>query len=108
MAGRKIEDEATARRCLAQAAASGLPKAAWAAQGGWDARSLHLWSVNLSRKRDTGASSPPRRFVEVVSDSRSAATDPAYRVHVGRWVLEVGDDFRPETLKALVAALSQC
>ena len=118
MAGRKIEDAKTARRCLAQVATSGLGSADWAARNGWDARSLHAWSLNLARMRGAKDQEPGLRLVELVANHAGTAADapsavavasePVYRVRVGRWSVDVGDDFVDATLARLIGVLSRC
>ena len=43
--GRKIDDEADARRCLSAAKRAGKGAGEWARSLGIDGRSLHAWSV---------------------------------------------------------------
>ncbi|MEY3011922.1 MAG: hypothetical protein RIT45_657, partial [Pseudomonadota bacterium] len=49
MAGRKIEGEAEARRCLAAVESSTLSLADWARAQGIDGRSLNMWRVIFAR-----------------------------------------------------------
>ena len=82
MAGRKIRDEADARRCLRAAGSAGGSDVDWAHAHGVDARSLRAWRMNLGRRR--ADNEPSRlRLVELVP---TTASSPG-----GRYVLSMGD-----------------
>jgi len=117
-AGRKIEDESEAQRCLRAMKRGGLSAGAWARAHGIDGRSLRAWQMNLERR---GATARPRRrkpkaartacaLVELV-----AATPGVNAAGTGRYVLEVagarvefGDDVSVATLRRVVEALRSC
>lgn len=115
-AGKKIEDESEARRCLQAAKRQGMSAGEWARAHGVDGRSLHAWQMNLARR---GSDVPPRR-----RRARKAAVPalvelvPSPRVNVvgaGRYVLEVagarvefGDDVLVATLVRVLEALRSC
>jgi hypothetical protein len=116
--GRKIEDEAEARRCLLSAKRGGVSPGEWARAHGIDGRSLHAWQMNLERRGTTGPTRPrkrkakvqPRTVVELVP-----AAPIAQRGHEGRYVLEVGgarvefgDDASAVTLRRVLEALRSC
>jgi len=117
-AGRKIEDESEAQRCLRAAKRGGLSAGAWARAHGIDGRSLRAWQMNLERR---GATARPRRpmpkaaasvcgLVELV-----AATPGVNAAGTGRYVLEIagarvefGDDVSAVTLRRVVEVLRSC
>jgi hypothetical protein len=117
-AGKKIEDESEARRCLQAAKRQGVSAGEWARAHGVDGRSLHAWQMNLGRR---GADGPPRRrrkqeaatiapgLVELVPSARVNA------LGTGRYVLEVagarvefGGDVSVMTLRRVLEALRSC
>ena len=55
-AGRKIDDELEARRCLLAATRAAQTPGEWARGHGIDGRSLHAWKINFEK----GRSSAPR------------------------------------------------
>jgi hypothetical protein len=101
---RKIVDARDARACVKAARAAGLSLGAWARRHGVDGRSLHAWSVNLGRSSSLSAKP---RLIELVP----TITPPGrarYVVRVGDTTIEVGDDFRDETLARVVRVLRAC
>lgn len=116
--GRKIEDEAEARRCLAAAKRKGLSAGDWARAHDIDGRSLNAWRVNLERR---GTSAQPQRrkskptalargLVELVPASPSVAVAGRgrYVLEVARARVEFGDDVSVETLHRVLEALRSC
>ena len=110
MEPRKIRGEADARRCLAAAAESGVPRVAWAQEHGIDARSLNAWRVNLARVgRDLGRRPPAAptsglRLVELVA---IAPTFPcAYRVRCGLFEVEVAGEIDTVRLGQLLRVMA--
>jgi len=114
--GRKIEDEAEARQCLAAAKRKGLSVGDWARAHDIDGRSLNAWRVNLGRRE---VSAQPRRrkskaaataLVELVPASPSAAVAGRgrYVLEVARARVEFGDDVSVETLHRVLEALRSC
>lgn len=101
-ARRRVQDMSEAREMLADLASSGQSLPEWCASEGIDGRSLAAWKARLSP--------PPLRLVEVgVRPATPApAAPPVYRVVVGALRLEVGDDFREETLARLVRLARSC
>jgi len=121
--GRKIEDEAEARRCLTAAEASGVVHREWAREQGIDARSLNMWRVILARsgsaptrRRRRCRSTPPAvattHLVELVPTSDASAAGsgkPArYVLDVDGARIEFGDDFSAPTLRRVLEALRSC
>lgn len=110
MEPRKIRSEADARRCLAAAAQSGVPRVAWAQEHGIDARSLNAWRVNLARGRhDTerqpsSAATPGLRLVELVAANPPAPT--AYRVRCGLFEVEVAGEIDAGRLGQLLRVMA--
>lgn len=100
----KIENEREARRCLKAAKAAGLTPGAWAREHGIDGRSLNAWRVNLSRS-EAGTRAP--RLIELVA-APPVGAEPRYVVRVGEVAIELGDDFRDESVVRLVRALRAC
>mgnify|MGYP003376537658 CR=1 FL=1 len=101
MERRKIRDSAEARRCLAAAASSGLPRAAWAHAQGLDARSLNAWRMVLDR----AAKGPSVGFVELVPRPAPTAT---YRIRCGAFEVEVTGDFDEGRLGRLLRLVASC
>lgn len=100
---RKIHDEDDARRCLAAWRASGDPLGSWARQHDIDGRSLHCWKLNLGRAPRSAA------VLELVPVKSAPAAAPArYTVRVDGVEVEVGDDFREETLHRLLRVVAAC
>lgn len=97
--GRKIRDTQDARASLAAWEASGMALGAWARQQGIDGRSLHCWKLNLY------GSPGPARLVELMPAPRSTAR---YTVRFDGIELEVGDNFRDDTLERLLQVLAPC
>jgi len=106
MAGRKVESEQEARRCLTAARAAGASAGDWARTHGIDGRSLNAWRVNLERRGAPRPRAAPR-LVELVP---AAPPAPAarYVLHVGGVELELGDDFHEDTVRRLVQVLLSC
>ena len=102
---RKIVDERDARACLKAAKAAGLKAGAWARAHGIDGRSLNAWRVNLGLGDGGGATRP--RLVELVP-AREASTAARYAVRATDVTIELGDDFREETLVRIVRAVRSC
>ncbi len=102
----KIENEREARRCLKAAKAAGLTAGAWARERGIDGRSLNAWRVNLSRS-EAGTRARAPRLIELVA-APPVGAEPRYVVRVGELAIELGDDFRDESLVRLVRALRAC
>ena len=117
VAGRKIEDESEARRCLQAARRSGQSAGEWARERGIDGRSLHAWQMNFER-RESGAqrgrrkakTAPPRALVELVSTSPNVAVAGGgrYVLEVGGARVEFGDDASAATLRRVLEALRSC
>jgi hypothetical protein len=105
MPRRKIRDYADAHACLAAAAASGLPRAAWARANSIDARSLNAWRITLERKSTPSAASPPR-LVELVPLPPPRSTP--YVVHCGPMTVEVAADFDDDVLRRLLTVVASC
>jgi hypothetical protein len=104
---RKIESARDARACVKAARAAGLSLGAWARRHGVDGRSLHAWSVNLARSRSATALVAKPRLIELVPTT-TPASQARYVVRVGDAVVEVGDDFREETLARVMRVLRAC
>lgn len=113
MSARKIQDETEARECIAKMRESGLTSAAWARSVGIDGRSLHAWSVNLSRggsnaERRVTRDRKPRdiKLVELVPIA--AASGAHYIVRVGQLSIELDGRFEEVTLRRLIGVLRSC
>ena len=112
MPGRKIRDEADARRCLRSFEDSGLTLVEWAREYAVDGRSLHGWRLNLQRRALVSEpAQPTMRLVELVADQttqdlRSCPTKPRYVVRIAGAEVEVGDDFKEETLARLLEVVA--
>ena len=116
--GRKIEDEAEARQCLAAAKRKGLSVGDWARAHDIDGRSLNAWRVNLGRReasaqprrRKSKAAPTARALVELLPASPSVAVAGRgrYVLEVARARVEFGDDLSVETLHRVLEALRSC
>ena len=102
MKARKIRDEAEARRCLAEAAASGRPRAEWARAHGVDARSLNAWRLNLGRPDRQ----PPLRLVELVATQPAPEAAAAYRIRCGVFEVDASLDFDEASLGRLLRVVA--
>ena len=107
MAGRKIQDEQDARRCLAAARSARDGLGAWARAHGIDGRSLHTWRVNLERRGVPRRRVVAPKLVELVPTPRPSAT-ARYRLRLHGIELEVDDDFNEQSLRRLVGLLKSC
>lgn len=96
--------------------ASGDDVSSWARTHGVDGRSLSAWGLNLGLKRP--AKRKPRAAMSALREPRLVELVPAllpspaqqgrYVIRVGSSELELGDNFREETLRRLVAVLRSC
>ena len=101
MAGRKIRDEAEALAIVKTARERGEEPAALAVSLGIDGRSMNAWRMTLQRTGRLTA------MVELVPVDL-APTEARYRVLAGGRVIEVGDDFRSDTLARLLEVVEAC
>lgn len=102
--GRRVQDEADARACLAAAECSGLTLYAWCKANQMDYAVLYRW-----RRRLNPAPSTELRLLEVVSPPTVTAREkPRYTVVTGNFRVEVGEDFVDETLVRLLRVASAC
>jgi hypothetical protein len=99
---RKITNAEEARRCLDEVAESRLGRAEWAHRNGINARSLNAWRLILARAERQ----VPARWVELVA--AQPAPTARYVVRIGDVAVEVGDDFRDDTLRRLLAVVASC
>lgn len=104
---RKIEDEREARAFLKAAKRAGVPLQAWARAHGIDGRSLNAWRMNLGRSRARTRTTPSPGLVELVP-TPTVSSASRYAVRVADATIELGDDFREETLVRIVRALRSC
>jgi hypothetical protein len=103
MAGRKIRDEADARRCMAAAAGIGSSDLDWAHAHGVDARSLRARRLNIGRRRaERGL-----RLVELVASS-AAPSSARFALAMGELRVEFDDGCTVETLFKIVRVLRAC
>lgn len=100
---RKIRDAADAENCLRAAVASGLPRPLWARANGIDARSLNVWRLIQARK-----SRPAPTALRMVELAGPPSAGTAYVVCVGRFRVELGDDFHDATLRRLLSVVASC
>lgn len=103
---RKVRDEMDAQRVIAAASASGLPRRVWARSNGIDPRSLNAWRMNLARRRPRDVDGALR--VVELTELRTTSVAAVYAVCVGEYRLELGDDFRDDTLRRMVGVLRSC
>lgn len=117
--GRKIENEAAARRCLRAVERSGLSAGEWARAHGIDGRSLRAWQMNLgrrgtvrSRRGDSKAPLAKRALVELVPAAAAhviqVPSGARYALEIAGARLEFGDDVSVATLRRVLEALRSC
>ena len=102
---RKIDDEREARAFLKAAKLAGVSLKTWARTHGIDGRSLNAWRINL--ERGAARIPAPVRLVELVP-SPETRSGGQYLVRVADASIELGEDFRDETLVRIVRALRSC
>jgi len=115
-AGRKIDDEFEARRCLLAAKRAGKKAGEWARSHGIDGRSLHAWKINFEQGRShplvvrRPAKTRPFASALVELVPRGAVTTPRarYVLEVSGARLEFGDDAATDTLRRVVEVLRSC
>ena len=116
-AGRKIDDELEARRCLLAARRANQTAGEWARGHGIDGRSLHAWKINFEKGRSTAPqarrSTKPRPVANTLVEL--VPRGPTVEVTRARYVLEVdgarlefGDDASAETLRRVLEILRSC
>ena len=107
--GRLLRDEADARACLEAWVASGKTTREWARSQGIDGRSLHVWRLNLGRRRGQPETKPlpvEPRMVELVPRLPEVAA--SYLIHVGALRVEVDAGFDAEVLRRLIQVVATC
>jgi hypothetical protein len=102
---RKVKPEEAAG-LLREWEASGEPMSSWCTR-----RGLNWYS--LSAFKGWGVRAPEVPFAVVVvapaaGDAAPVRDHPRYRVEVGAVTIEVGDDFRADTLQRLLVAVAAC
>lgn len=115
-AGRKINDEAEARRCVLAAKRAGQSAGEWARAHGIDGRSLHAWMMNFERgqasaplaRRAAKPRAVARALVELIPRGPTATARGSYVLEVGEARLEFGDDVSADTLRRVVQVLLSC
>ena len=119
-AGRKIESESEARRCIQAAKRRGQSAGEWARAHGIDGRSLRAWKMNLGRRTDSRRARRRRPSAPATKHGRALvelvpASHPVDVPGSGRYVLEVagarvefGDDVSVATLRRVLEALRPC
>lgn len=115
-AGREAESKASpvprldakrARAMLAEWQAAGGDLATFCRNRGLSVDSMYAWKARLTGKRAFAPREP--RMVELVREPPPVQPSAArYELVVGGVRVIVGDDFREETLRRLVAAVSPC
>ena len=116
-AGRKIEDEGEARRCLLAVKRSGRTAGEWARARGIDGRSLHAWQMNLERGgRPCGSAAQDEseaagaRLIELIPPAVGVAVAGRgrYVLEIGGARVEFGDDASVVTLRRVLETLRLC
>ncbi len=106
MSRRKLRDADEARRCLDEAATSGLSRPEWARANGIDARSLNAWRMNLERAQHRDGQAP--RLVELVTVEPVTVEPVRYVVHCGELAVEVDHRFDDDVLRRLLGVVASC
>ncbi len=114
-AGRKIEDEREARRCLQAAERAGQRAGEWARTHGIDGRSLHAWQLNFARRglvserpRQKREFASAHDVVELIPDVPTASPCGRFVLEIGDVRVEFGDDVSTATLRRVVEVLRAC
>jgi transposase-like protein len=103
---RKLRNEQDAKRCVAEARASGLSRSEWARQHGVDGRSLYAWEKKVGSDEPEPVREKLAGLVELIPDSR--AEERRYVVQCGRFAVEVDERFDEETLGRLLKVVAAC
>lgn len=103
---RNIRGERDARRCLAAMKASGQTQREWACQHQIDGRSLYAWAKKLAPDEKANKSRARNGMVELIPDSRLAAS--RYVVRCGQLAVEVDERFDEATLRRLLKVVAAC
>lgn len=107
MAGRLIENEADAKRCLDQVERCGGDIGSWARAHGVDGRSLNAWKNNMARRSEPEPERGEATLVELVPAVRSSAS-ARYVLDLGDARLEFDDTCSVETIRRVLEALRTC
>jgi len=116
-AGRRIADEAEARRCIRAAERAGQRAGEWGRAHGVDGRSLRAWKLNLERRRAPAVAKrrapkvqPPvaSALVELVPRGPVSTPHARYLLEVGGARLAFGDDVSSDTLRRVLQTLRSC
>jgi hypothetical protein len=116
MAGRKISDEAEARRFVAAARRKGQSTGEWVRGRGIDGRSLQAWRMTFDREGTAGSKrrrpsrgrAKPKALVELVPKATVATRAAKYVLEHGGVRLEFGDDVADDTLRRVLLVLRSC
>ena len=115
-AGRRIADEAEARRCIRAAERAGQRAGEWARVHGVDGRSLRAWRLNLERRQTPAVAKrrapkvapPASALVELIPREPAGGTHARYLLEVDGARLAFGDDVSADTLRRVLQALRSC
>ncbi len=116
-AGRRIADEAEARRCIRAAERAGQGAGEWGRAHGIDGRSLRTWKLNLERRQTPGVvrhraaearASVAGALVELVPREPVSLAPARYLLEMGGARLAFGDDVSADTLRRVLQALRSC
>jgi len=116
-AGRRIADEAEARRCIRAAERAGQRAGEWARAHGVDGRSLRAWRLNLARRQTVAVAKrrapkvrPPvaSALVELIPRQPAIGSHARYLLEVGGARLAFDDDVSADTLRRVIQALRSC
>ena len=107
MSRRKLRDADEARRCLDEAAASGLTRPEWARANEIDGGSLNAWHLNLERAQRRNGQPVPR-LVELVLAEPVLEEPVRYVVRYGELAVEVDHRFDDDVLRRLLGVMASC
>ena len=116
-AGRRIADEAEARRCIRAAERAGQRAGEWARAHGVDGRSLRAWRLNLARRQTVAVAKrrapkvrPPvaSTLVELIPRQTAIGSHARYLLEVDGARLAFDDDVSADTLRRVIQALRSC
>lgn len=113
-AGRKIDDEVEARRCVLAAKRAGQTAGEWARAYGIDGRSLHAWKIDFERgeaplaRRVAKPRPSASALAELVPRGAGGTPRARYLIEVSGARLEFNDDASTDTLRRVVGVLRSC
>jgi len=108
MPGRKVRDEVEAQQLLAEVKQCGEELVDVCHRRNVDARSLHAWKMNLTRRRQRAGQRVAPRLVELVVPREEDTEASLFRVSHGDFTVEFDEEVDGEALRKVLWAVSTC